>query len=434
MFYWQAFRDFLIAVKGWDVNSVGSIDEETDKILRQLADPATPHFDVRGLVLGYVQSGKTANFTALISKAVDVGYRLIVVLSGTDNGLRRQTQIRLNRELVGYADNRPRAVPLPPPGRQWHQFTNEEPSGDFDAGRVNYAALQGTQPVLLVMKKNSARLRRLHEWLDNAPSAVEQTLPLLVIDDEADQASVDVRGTRLSQAPDPDDDYDDPTIINGHIRRLLDRFERTAYVAYTATPFANVLIPHDNDYHPEYGSDLYPKDFVIALPKRDGYFGAEEFFGRFDLATEADTSGMNVIRSVPDADLLALDQGTLPDGLKTAIIDFVLAGAARRQRGSGEEAATMLIHTSSRQDEHTWLARAIREHLAEIVNEWRYQREHIEPRLRQRWETEFRPVTQAVDAPRDVPFDQLVEHVGVFFESIRQSIREVNSRMDSKNT
>ncbi len=137
---------------------------------------------------------------------------------------------------------------------------------------MNYAALQGTQPVLLVMKKNSPRLLRLHNWLNRAPASVEQTLPLLVIDDEADQASVDTRGTRLAQAPDPDDEYDDPTTINGHIRRLLDRFQRRAYVAYTATPFANVLIPHDNDFHPDFGSDLYPKDFVIALPKKEGYF------------------------------------------------------------------------------------------------------------------------------------------------------------------
>ncbi len=136
---------------------------------------------------------------------------------------------------------------------------------------------------------------------------------------------------------------------------------------------------------------------------------------------------MNVLRSVPDADLSDLDQSRLPEGLKTAILDFILAGAARRQRGQGDEPATMLIHTSSRQDEHSWLARDVREHLRELSDEWRYQTAHIEPRLRQRWEDEFRPLTRALDASRDVAFNELIPHIRVFFESVRQGVREVNS-------
>lgn len=422
-YYWPTLRDYLIS-KEWNT---ADLDDQTDRVLRQVARPSLPEFDIRGLVLGYVQSGKTANFTALIAKAVDVGYRLVIVLSGTDNGLRRQTQIRLNRELVGYVDNRPGAVPLPPPGKQWHQFTSEDAGGDFDAGRANYASLQGSEPVLIVMKKNGPRLRRLHAWLDEAPSTVMQQLPVLVVDDEADQASPDSKGDRVTQAPDPDDVIEDPSIINGLIRKLLGRFSRCSYAAYTATPFANILIPHDNQFHPEFGNDLYPKDFVIALPKRDGYFGAEELYGRFDLATGAERTGLDVIRPVADEDLLALDQGAFPPGLQIALENFVLAGAGRRQRGNGAEPATMLIHTSSRRDDHMRLTTQVRDRLRDLRDEWRYQRGHVEPRLRARWDAEFRPVTHAVAPALDVPFDSIAEHVGPFLEAVRE-VREVNSR------
>lgn len=422
-FYWPALRDYLI-LKGWQTDDV---EYETDLVLRQLADPSEDRFDVRGLVLGYVQSGKTGNFTAVVAKAADVGYRLVVVLSGTDNGLRRQTQMRLNRELVGYADNRPGAVPLPPSGKQWHQFTNEDLSGDFDAGRANYASLQGSEPVLVVMKKNGPRLRRLHAWLDNAPASVAQNLPILVVDDEADQASVDTRGDRVNQVPDPDDTIEDPTVINGLIRQLLLRFSKSAYIAYTATPFANILIPHDNEFHPDFGGDLYPKDFVIALPKRDGYFGAEEIYGRFDLATGSESTGLNVVRTVPDNDLLALDQGDFPEGLGEALENFILAGAARRQRGQSNEPATMLVHTSSRQDDHALLSRQLLEKLTEIRNEWRYQRRFAAPRFQRRWENEFRPIIRSVSQEFDVPFSVITSHITAFLESLRENVREVNS-------
>ncbi len=191
--YWPTLRTYLLGTKNWTIASIRSLDEVTDRILGQFVDPNTEQFDIRGLVVGYVQSGKTANFTALIAKAADVGYRLVIVLSGTDNGLRRQTQIRLNRELVGYTNNPVGAIPLPPTGKQWHQFTTEEFDGDFHPGFANYAALQGTEPVLLVVKKNGSVLRRLHDWLDAAPDNTRRTLPVLLIDDEADQASIDTR-------------------------------------------------------------------------------------------------------------------------------------------------------------------------------------------------------------------------------------------------
>lgn len=423
--YWPALRNFLLTIKSWKLSALRSLDDSSDRILRQLAAPQTEQFDIRGLVLGYVQSGKTANYTALIAKAADAGYRLVVVLSGIDNGLRRQTNSRLKRELVGYPDNRPNSVRMPPMGKQWHEFTRDDLHGDFQPGFANHAALQGSQPVLLVVKKNGAVLRRLLRWLDDAPPEVRRTQPLLLIDDEADQASVDTRGSYQAEDDPPDPDYEPPSVINGLIRDLLRRFEKRAYVAYTATPFANIFIPHDTS-DPRVGNDLYPKDFIVDLPKPPGYFGAEEFFGRMDTASGGEVGGLDVIREVTDEDIAALEQGQLPASLVMAMVDFFLAGAARAQRGQPDAPATMLVHTSQLILVQAHLRTALAAQFTELRDEWRYQREHgIRDRFRARWESEFRPVTRRRHRDRDVKFEVLEPHIGPFLEAIQ--VREINS-------
>lgn len=424
--YWPALRQYLLSTKGWPAAAVRSLDDSSDRILRQMADPDVHRFDVRGLVLGFVQSGKTANFTAVVGKAADAGYGLIVVLSGIDKGLRRQTNIRLKRELVGYPDNRPGGVRMPPIGSQWHEFTREDLEGDFQPGFANHAALQGSQPVLLVVKKNGAVLRRLLKWLDDAPPEVRRVLPLLVIDDEADQASVDTKGTYQTEDGPPDPDYEPPSVINGLIRDLLRRFDRRAYLAYTATPFANILIPHDTA-DPRVGNDLYPKDFIVALPKPPGYFGAEEFFGRMDAGSEPGrTGGLDVIREVGDQDLVTLESASLPPSLETALVDFVLAGAARAERGQGDAPATMLIHTSQKILVQGLLKTLVDARFAELRDEWRYQRNHgIREQMAQRWEDEFRPVVRGRQPDRDVAFSRIEPFVGTFFEAVQ--VREINS-------
>lgn len=423
--YWPTLRDYLLTTKNWPAPAVRSLDESTDRILAEMSSPDTESFDIRGLVLGFVQSGKTANFTALIAKSADVGFRLVIVLSGLDNGLRRQTQIRVNKELAGYADNRPGAVPLPPMGRQWHQFTTEDFDGDFRPGFANHSALQGTQPVLLVVKKNGPVLRRLHSWLDAAPEEVRRTLPLLVIDDEADQASVDTRGSYQTDDDPLDEDYEAPAVINGLIRQLLQKFQRCAYVAYTATPFANILIPHDT-VDPTAGNDLYPKDFIVDLPKPTGYFGAEELFGRQDEVTGDMVGGIDAIRHIPDEDLHPLEEGGIPATLSMAVIDFVLAGAGRAERGQGSAPATMLVHTSQRIADQAALWQQINARFGELRDEWRYQRDQgVRARMRERWDAEFRPVTRASFVDRERTFEQIEEFIGPFVEAV--VVREINS-------
>jgi len=426
--YWPELREFLITKKGWNQTSIRALDDASDQILKQLAAPQQKEFDIRGLVLGYVQSGKTANYTALIAKAADAGYRLVIVLSGIDNGLRKQTNARLKRELVGYPEDSINAVRMPPVGHRWHEFTRDDLNGDFNPGLVTHAALQGSQPVLMVVKKNGTVLRRLLSWLDACPGDVLRTIPLLLIDDEADQASIDTRGTYQSDNDiDAEDSqsYEQPSVINGLIRDLLHRFSRRSYVAYTATPFANILIPHDI-VDPTVGNDLYPKDFIVDLPKPRGYFGAEEIFGWPDTTTGEAAGGLDIIRIVPDTDLAVLNEGGLPESLRLALMDFVLAGAAKGQRGKGAEPATMLIHTSQKIEEHSKLLQITQDGFSEIRDSWRYQRKlGIRDELKTRWETEFRSLIQYRYPASDIAFELLEGHIGPFLEAVK--VQAVNS-------
>ncbi len=428
--YWPRLRQLLIS-RGWPPPVVQSIDDATDRILGSLEDPRGDRdFDRRGLVVGYVQSGKTANYSALIAKAADTGYRLFIVLTGIHNQLRQQTQRRLNAELVG---SEPGGVAPPADERRtWLTFTTTDLLGDFTPGTVDTAALAGGQPALIVAKKNASVLRRLNQWLGTLPAATRDTLPVIVIDDEADQASPNTRSNR--PFPDADEDGDDPEVaqmladsppsrINELIRGLLNGFPRVAYVGYTATPFANVLIDHQAEDR-VVGADIYPRSFIVDLPRPHDYYGPERIFGTGD---DADSSGLDVIRRVPDDDLHFLVphsreeaqdfEPQLPDSLRDAIDSFVLAGAARYQRGDGDEPATMLVHTSHYTRVQQRLHEVIVTYMTELRDEWRYNWQHgLEDRLRERWENDFRPVTRSEDVATDVGFGDIRDHIGSLLE------------------
>ncbi|MDZ7578669.1 MAG: hypothetical protein U0904_10930, partial [Candidatus Nanopelagicales bacterium] len=253
-YLWRRLRSYLLVQKGWSAKDVDLLDDSSDRVMQYLEDPRPDsqfvqnEFRTQGLVLGYVQSGKTANFTALIAKSVDAGYKLVIVLSGIHNSLRAQTQRRLDLEL-GLVDD-PKGVGTPSDTDQvWWPITTSDLSGDFNPGTVRAAPIQQGMRSIMVVKKNATVLRRLVRWLDGI---VPADLPVLVIDDEADQASIntkatleDVDLTPNDQGEYPEDKELDPSIINGLIRDLLSRFSKVAFVAYTATPFANVLIDPD---------------------------------------------------------------------------------------------------------------------------------------------------------------------------------------------
>jgi hypothetical protein len=308
-------------------DDVIDIDKVTSVTLSLLPAPGTPSFSARGLVLGYVQSGKTTNFMALAAKAADRGYKLIIILSGMTNILRNQTQERIDEVLVGEAR------------LQWHSLTTVDAdfhqSGDPSPLFVNFNGA-----LVAVMKKNPSRLRGLRDWLRSAGPVALQHAPLLLIDDEADQASIDVGNDRVST-------------INGLLRQILEH-PRAAYVAYTATPFANLLIDPKNE------QGLYPRDFIVSMPRPNGYFGVEALFGAVD---DPDAEGLDVIRTIPAAEALearppagkgAVDAWAPAAGveLRQAMIWFLLATAARRSRHGRVQHSSMLVHSSMLSEAH----------------------------------------------------------------------------------
>jgi len=399
--------------------------------------------------VGHVQSGKTANFSALIAKAADAGYRVCIVLSGLHNTLRQQTQRRLQRDL-GHDDTP--GVGTPEPGRRWVWMTNAEPWGDFNPHAMNAAVLQGNDHVILVVKKNKSRLDRLITWMRGK---VPDHVPVLVIDDEADLASINTRGNRAPrELVDLNaDDYEgdevtedelDPSVINKRVRLLLRLFARRSYVAYTATPFANVLIDPDA-IDVTAGEDLYPRDFIISLPRPPGptYVGTERLFGRDTVpgdADDAETEGMDVVEMVPDIDidLLVPPRGraagfvpTVPDSLRRALLDYVLAAAAHLHRAGEDVPCTMLIHTDQRRAMQNPLAADIDAELALIRQQWRYDRDEILPRMRSLWNENFNRRTAAIDLNLCVPFEALEERLD---ELLREGIPVRVLNQDTQHT
>lgn len=367
-YFWPRYEKFLLERKNWSLKTVTTIDKTTNEILKSLGNPKlSTSFNKRGLVLGHVQSGKTANFTGLINKAFDVGYTLVIVLAGMHNDLRAQTQLRLRKEVVGINEITSEIIGVGEvrnDGKVIETWTTV----DNDISTSNAIGLKNLdKQILLVVKKQKDVLPKLIDLLGNSLKHSKKSPPVLIIDDEADQASVDASGSDT-----------DPTKINQGIRELLNLFERKAYVGYTATPFANLLIRADAN-HVDFKEDLYPKDFVVALPKPDGYCGPDEFFNTtgyeednkpmfIRYLSEEDVHLLDKLRTKNDADLFT----EVPKTMKQAILAFLIATAVRNLRGQTAQHNSMLIHTSRLTDVQNSICGVIKKFYKELANEIMY--------------------------------------------------------------
>jgi hypothetical protein len=400
----------------WADESVRQLRESTARVLGVLDDPDRPGpWDWRGLVVGDVQSGKTAHYAGVVNRAADAGYRVIVVLAGMHNVLRLQTQKRLDKDFLGYDTNpksfsdNGRRVPVGVgrinPRLIVDSHTVSSIRGDFSqrvANQANFAPL--SQPCLLVVKKQGKVLQNLNRWIKRLPDE-SRAAPLLVIDDEADQASVDTGDQPLLPDGTFDEDYD-PKRINGEIRKLLNAFERSAYVAYTATPFANILM-HDERRAKDFGADLFPATFIVALTPPDDYFGPAAVFGTNDdgdddgglpLTRHVDQTGEGWIRDKHDKTLVPRFNGEdeIPPSLQHAIDAFLIACAARAARGQAREHNSMLVHVSRFVDVHRTVYRQVQEYLTStraLISGG--DRETIE-RLHEMWVEDFEPTADEV--------------------------------------
>ena len=389
------------------------LDVVTDDILDQLKDPTFQgQWDSRGLVMGHVQSGKTLNYIGIITKAVDAGYKIIIVLTGLHDNLRVQTQMRIDEGFIGRDTKLGGGLGSPKTGVGTYPehntpmtFTTAEQVGDFKkqvASNITMS-IDGEQPKVFIIKKNKSILGHLRTWLNEAapkPEGHERIagIPLLIIDDEADQASVDTKG-----GTDPDDEEHDPSAINKAIRLILNDFDQSAYLGYTATPFANIFIA-DIDPHPEYGLDLFPKDFIWSLDPPSNYIGPEALFGFTSNQDGIEKPGLPLIRTVSDStewlpDKHKKDQipgPILPDSLVKAVDMFILACAARLMREEEPHHNSMLIHVTRFVAVQERIKNQVNDHIYDLRNILKNDNGNsvVRERLERTWADDFLPTSE----------------------------------------
>ncbi|WP_282697972.1 Z1 domain-containing protein [Streptomyces sp. CC208A] len=425
--FWERYRWFLEDVEDLPLSVVRRLDQTSDEVLSQLEDPRRPGpWRRKGLVIGQVQSGKTGQYIGLASKAVDAGYKLVVVLAGIHNDLRSQTQLRIDEGLLGFdtqhqmrsnenGDSRTIGAGLMPlQGKKLDiaSPTNSSEKGDFGrqaAATINFPL--GSFPVVLVVKKHWKILEYLRRWVTDVQGTEGESgrklvrdVPLLVIDDEADNASINT-------VRDPDDD---PTRTNRAIRDLINSFDRAAYVGYTATPFANIYIDPDAD-HDEVGEDLFPESFIRSLPSPSNYLGPERVFGlQVDDEDEEDVHPLPLVRHVNDSDSWLPSRhkagdrprGDLPRSLREAVASFVLSCAARRARGQVRVHNSMLVHVTRFTAVQSLVREQVEDHLHFLVDSLRdrYGRgPKLLAELQELWERDFVPTTAHFPADEAEP-------------------------------
>ena len=364
--FWERYRRYMDTVQMLPPAVIGRLDESTSRVLGKLEDPNRPGpWDRRGLVVGHVQSGKTGHYSGLVCKAADAGYKLIVVLAGIHNSLRSQTQLRLDEAFLGIDTQFGQRSDTPETKAfgagamlgaeklRAGSLTTSHEAGDFKKNIAQNSQIPiGDMPILLVVKKQTSILKNLYSWLrdmhglptsEGSETRVIPDIPFLLIDDEADNASINVRDSG---------DGSDPTATNRQIRLLLKLFEKSSYVGYTATPFANIFSsPAESE---RYGLDVFPRSFIESLKAPTNYFGPTRVFGLGAEDDEEFVEPLPILRQVADyADWMPdrhkkdwAPGPDLPDSLKQAVFAFVLSCAARRARGQIAVHNSMLIHVT----------------------------------------------------------------------------------------
>lgn len=364
-FYWNRLKRYLLGRDLLPRNVISILDTDTDDILDLCGDPTDEDNDwsIRGMVMGHVQSGKTTNYAALINKAADTGYRVIILLAGITNSLRTQTQERIDEYFIGRKSVFNAAAQDPLPIINYGEGVRRDPDfgttreSDFNRNNaVAGAAIASLkEPKIFILKKNKSVLENLNTWLNDQAHGNTIKFPLLLIDDEADNASINT-----SQDPERS------TMINNLIRELLGKFSRSTYIGYTATPFANIFIEPETNSAMEH-EDLFPRHFIKALDAPNNYCGAQRTFSE-----EGDLKEKMLVQVSDYVDILpikhkkdlALD--TIPPSLYESIRTYVLARAIRYIRGHGSSHCTMMINVSRFNDMQAQVNGLVYEYLEQL--------------------------------------------------------------------
>jgi hypothetical protein len=353
---WEAYRGLLVN-REWSPNVIAQLDLQTDKIVELMGDPLKAgDWNRRGLAIGEVQSGKTATYVGLLNKAIDYGYKIIIIIGGHTEDLRRQTQRRIDTDLTGIdssyildnvseKDRRMRVGVGKNTMFQTNVLTTTRT--DFRAANKNagVVALGGDNaPTVFVVKKNAKVLSNLTAYLTGQAQNGKLSDPLVVIDDEADWASVNTKSEV------------DVAAVNNAIRELLAASRRNTYLGITATPFANILI---ND---ELEKDLFPRDYIQALESPSNYHGIETFFGSTDAQDSPIRTEVNdCLAILPFNHKRTLEVDSLPESMLDSVAAFFLGTGIRRVRNGEARPASMMINVSRFND--------VQERVAQLVED-----------------------------------------------------------------
>ncbi|MGE7593536.1 Z1 domain-containing protein [Peribacillus frigoritolerans] len=335
-YHWSRYKKYISQTLPYEV--VKTIDDDTDVVMNNLANPHTEsQFSRYGMVVGHVQSGKTGNYSALVSKAADAGYKFIVVIAGGLNNLRNQTQERLNESFIGregtdivgvgnFANSDRKRTPV----SLTTKITDFNKS-DATGAKQGLDLDMGDRPVILVIKKNTRTLSNVIDWLKSHYQEEIKDHAMLLIDDESDYASINTK------------DENDPTSINKKIRELISLFRKSAYIAYTATPYANIFIDYKAETK-ELGKDLFPEDFIYALEAPTNYFGAAKIF--LDPTKKHWVKVDDHLDIIPANHKKDLEIEELPESLEDAIRLFTLNVAIRHLRRQEDKHNSMMVHVT----------------------------------------------------------------------------------------
>ena len=468
--HWNYYRSLILDEKNPSSKErFIRLDKETNDILGRIENPRREgSWDNRGLVVGDVQAGKTSNYIGLLAKAVDAGYKVIIVLAGSTNDLRKQTQERIDDGLLGYRSEKNgkngTIIKTPVKGSKVIQpQTSSAPNGDYSKNQ-NFKNLEGEDCFLYVVKKNGSVLRNILSDLIKQKNEVGQNsiiknIPLLMIDDEADNASPDTNAPvidPLTKEKFDSEDYN-PTCINRYIRAILSCFEKTSYIGYTATPYANIFELPNHGIGTEYedkklnqkiaiGEDLFPRNFIYKLYTPKNYIGIEKLFG-----TEEDGSDvLPVVKKVneefPD-DFIEIENEKThkkkidlvddPDSLKYAINCFILSSVAKSLRRDAKPIHnTMLVHINRLTVKHAEISEWVSSYLDEIKGlfktETKLKQAIFFNELRNIWEDEyvanFNEIKNRTSSTtlKAEDWDELVPLIPTFIEKLQY--KEVNGK------
>lgn len=437
---------------------VNDLDDFTDKILDKCVNPKDKNsWDRRGMVVGHVQSGKTSNYVGLINKATDSGYKVIIVIAGTISSLRRQTQERIDAGFIGRSssafirenENRLIGVGKLKVETDIYSLTSSYyksgDEGDFSqsvANRLNIPI--GKNPVVFVIKKNKSILENLIDWfskneniknIDGTPKLFD--VPALIIDDEADAASVNTAK-----------DINEVRTINKLIRTLLNIFNQNTFIGYTATPYANLFISqeHNEDLttivkNKEYkiGEDLFPRDFIINIKAPTNYIGAAKIFG-FENPNGTENEPLDIFRAIDDFDppfFRTINKHNkedlpeyLPKSLETAIKSFILTCAIRRVRGHEKKHNSMLIHVALLVKWIDRVAYLVNDKMREYKNAIDGNDELLMNDLKHLYQSDFLPTTENVLENLDYTDVRIKTHT---WEEVKKEVKKAASKIEVRS-